>query len=375
MEADDDVLAMLHDAAADFLAAPRGAGEKRGAIGVPRRVDHAIWREMAGLGWIGLGLPESAGGIGLGLSGATTLLELFGRNAFAEPYVAAAVIPSAILNACGDSAAALELAESLSTGDRLVTLAWQESFGEIDPVVGQTRLIDGQLVGTKRFVPAVEDILLVTAQEPAGEVIVAIAADADGVTVERHAAGNSHLAEVRFENAKILHGAPLLRAEAVRPALHLALDAGRIALSAQLAGIGAGCLEHTIHYVSGRIQFGRPIGSFQAIQHRCVDLYIASQLADVSWRHALRLHEAAPGAADNAASISASKARCSDAAMQIGKAAVQMHGAMGFTAESDTGLYLRAAMYYASWLGGSVAHRRRFLAMRLPAETPELFDA
>jgi alkylation response protein AidB-like acyl-CoA dehydrogenase len=147
-----------------------------------------------------------------------------------------------------------------------------------------------------------------------------------------------------------------------RRALRVALDASLIAAAALLSGIAAGALSRTVDYVNQRRQFGQPIGAFQSIQHRCADLYVGLQLAGAAWRRAAKLHDESPGDLANAAAISAAKARASDVALAVGRAAIQMHGAIGFTEESDIGLYLRAAMQYSAWLGGAVAHRRRFLA-------------
>jgi alkylation response protein AidB-like acyl-CoA dehydrogenase len=188
---------------------------------------------------------------------------------------------------------------------------------------------------------------------------VAVAANADGVEIKDQAAGSGTVSEVRFDRAPLMCAEPLLDGAAAATALTRALDAGRVGLSAQLAGLAAGMLERTLAHVTRRVQFGRPIGSFQVIQHRCVDLYTAMRLADATWRDALRVYESGD---DTRIAISAAKARCADTAQRIGREAVQMHGAMGFTEDADIGPYLRAALYAYSWLGSPLLHRRRFLA-------------
>src|SRR5690606_31992979 len=111
-----------------------------------------------------------------------------------------------------------------------------------------------------------------------------------------------------------------------------------------------------------RVQFERAIGSFQTIRHRCVDLYIATQLAGAAWRHALAQFES--GDADAiATAASAAKARCADTAQRVGREAIQMHGAMGFTEEANIGLFLREGLRGFAALGSPLQQRRRFQAL------------
>ena len=123
-------------------------------------------------------------------------------------------------------------------------------------------------------------------------------------------------------------------------------------------------LERTISFVNDRVQFARPIGSFQTIRHRCVDMHIATQLAGATWRNALALFE--QGNADAIAqAASAAKARCADTAQRVGREAIQMHGAMGFTEEADIGLFVREGLRGYAALGSPSLHRRRFHSLHL----------
>lgn len=360
MDNDDDIdiTGPLRDSVADFLGGHPAAASRDAVLGAPQPVDRALWRELAELGWLSLALPEPLGGLGLGLREATVLTEQFGRAAFLMPYVAATVMPAALLSVGDDSPLVQELAASMAGGERLLTLAWQEHVGEIDPERPSTRVDAGRLYGRKCFVAAVEDdsILLVTAVSGDELVVVAVEAGAGGVTKRVSASGGGTLAEVTFDGARILHDRPLLTGKPAGTALNRALEAGRVALAAQLAGLAAGCLEKTVRYVGDRVQFARPIGSFQTIRHRCVDLHIAIGLADASWRHA--------ASSQTPDAVSAAKARCGDTALRVTREAIQMHGAMGFTEEGGIGRYARAALADSSWLGSPAAHRRRFLSAR-----------
>lgn len=354
---------MLRESAAQFLDGRDFAAAARGAIGQRRAIDRSVWREMADLGWLALALPESLGGSGLGIAEQAVLSELFGSHVFPEPYVAASVLPCAVLAACTDETGT-GLARACGEGTRLFALAWQEAAGQIDPPVPETRLASGRVHGRKRFVAAAEDdgVLLVSARTDDTPCIVAVAADAPGVRMAHHATGLGSGADVDFRDAPILGGAPLLAGTAATVALHAALAAGRAALAAQLLGLAAGALDRTLQWVGMRKQFDRAIGSFQTIQHRCVDLRIAVELSAASLRNAIHALERAPGTAATNAAISAAKARCGDTATLVGRSAVQMHGAIGFTEDAPIGVYLRMAMSAAGWLGGAVDHRRRLLA-------------
>ncbi|MES2320773.1 MAG: acyl-CoA dehydrogenase family protein [Pseudomonadota bacterium] len=353
---------MLRDAAGDFITGRYDPASLRVASLSPRGADRAMWREMGEMGWLGLGLDEARGGSGLGLAGDTALAELFGRTLFAAPFVAGASMPADLLGQ-SDTAACRDLSDMLRAGERLVTLAWQEHAGQIAPDEFSTRLVDEKVSGCKKFVPVAEAdaILLVPAMHRGALVIVAVAADGPGVVLAQAAAGIGASATVTLDQAPILFGGPLFEGEAAQSALRRTLAAGRIALAAQLAGLAHGCLEKTIAYVGQRVQFNHPIGAFQTIQHRCVDLHIAVRLASASWRHALVQFESAPASAATEAAVSAAKARCGEVAIRVAREAVQMHGAMGFAEEVDIGFYLRSALHLSSLLGGPQAHRRRFV--------------
>lgn len=378
----DDVSAMLGQSAADWLG---GLGSRRGLqgpLGAVRPVQRSLRADMAGLGWIGLGLPPALGGLGLGLREALVLCDAFGRHAFPEPYVATVVMPEAVLALAAEHPAAGGLATLHRAAARWLTLAWQEQAADDGSQAPHTRLEGQRLHGAKCFVPAVEadTVLLVSAVQGHETVLVAVDADAPGLTVRPTAAGDGvSLARLRFDGTPVRAGGVLLAGPAARHALARALAAGTLGSAAQLAGLASGCIEKTVAYVNGRRQFERAIGSFQSVQHRLVDLYTAQRLASASWRHALKCFEG--GDADDAdgkvgdqvatsaatiAAISAAKARCADAAVQAGRLAVQLHGAMGFTEEADIGAYLRAAFFHAAWLGNAGQHRRRFAAGLAP---------
>lgn len=329
----------------------------------PPRPDTALWQQLAELGWLGLALPEYLGGSGLGLDEATLIAGGLGRWLIPAPFVANALMPAILLAQCGESALAGQLAERLAGGATMISLAWQEHIGQLDPIAGATRYRDGDLHGRKVAVADVagDGIVLVLADDGDGQpVLAAIAADARGVAVDRAPAGSGSLATITFSDAPAL--GILSRGKTATQALAVALAAGRIALCAWLAGAAASCLDKTLTHLRDRQQFGKPLGSFQALRHRCADLHIQLELANAGWRHALARYADAPLAADTLTAIAAAKARGADAALQVAREAIQMHGAMGFVEEGGVGHHLRAALFGAAWLGSARRHRRGFIA-------------
>jgi alkylation response protein AidB-like acyl-CoA dehydrogenase len=121
--------------------------------------------------------------------------------------------------------------------------------------------------------------------------------------------------------------------------------------------------EMTMDYLRTRVQFNRPIGSFQALQHRSVDLYIQEQLSTVVLNDAIEALDERPNEAATMAAVSRAKARCSDAASLITRQAIQMHGGIGFTEDADVGLFVKRALVLSAGLGNSAYHRRRFLRL------------
>lgn len=361
---DLEITRMLRDSVVNFLESHSEAASKQTAPGLPQEVDGNMWAQLAELGWLGLALPESVGGSGLGLREATVLTESFGQFAFESPYVAAVVMPSVLL-AMSDHRATVGIASQLIAGESLVTLAWQEVRGQIELSLPATELLEHRyVVGNKTFVPLVQSnsLLLVSARSEGEWVIVAVDAAATGVNWQSSATALGSAAELSLDHVEILGDEPLLRGEQAQRALELSIEAGRTALAAQLAGLARGCLAKTLSHTADRVQFGKPLGTLQSVRHRCADMHMSIRLADASWHKALSLLESRPSGRETVAAVSAAKARCADTALEVARGSVQLHGAMGFTEEGGIGRYLRAAMAGSGWLGSSTAHRRRFLA-------------
>jgi alkylation response protein AidB-like acyl-CoA dehydrogenase len=237
----------------------------------------------------------------------------------------------------------------LLAGDAIVIPAWQEQANSL-ALDGGTVLGDGRVSGHKRFVPmaAGADAFLVSA---AGGLAL-VARDAPGVTlaIDRTQDGG-HYGTLTLERAP---------AQPVAGDLAEAIEEATLATAAFLLGVMERAFAMTLAYLKTRQQFGKPIGSFQALAHRAADLKIEVALTRASVEAAAATLDTSAAAPVRQAAVSRAKARASDAAMRVTRQAIQMHGGIGYTDEYDVGLYLRKAMVLANLFGSAVLHRARY---------------
>jgi alkylation response protein AidB-like acyl-CoA dehydrogenase len=346
MEAAEDrgeSLRMIRDSAAAI--APRQGDFKR--IRALRFVDpgfdRAVWREMSEMGWPGLRVSEDKGGSGLGVSEFCALCEELGAGLVPEPLIPVAM------------AANLLPAEHLTpvlSGERIVIPAWQERASTFD-VAGTAELRDGKLHGKKAFVPmaAGADAFLVTVRGG----LALVARDAPGLSldIDRTQDGGN------FGTLR-LDGAP---AETVSGDAEQALDEAALATAAYILGVMDRAFAMTLDYLKTRQQFGRLIGSFQALQHRAADLKIQLALTRASVESAAATLDASNVPAIRRAAVSRAKARASDAGMIVTRQCIQLSGGIGYTDEYDVGLFLRKAMVLSNLYGSAALHRARFAAV------------
>ena len=333
-------LRMLRDSAAAI--APRTGDLKR--IRELRftepGLDRGVWREICAMGWPGLRLPEEKGGSGLGMAEFCALSEELGASLVPEPLIPVAM------------AASLLPADQLSavlSGDRIVIPAWQEKPNSLEPH-GTTALAGGKLTGRKMFVPmaAGADAFLVTL--PGGLALVERNAPGVSVQVEQTQDGG-HFGTVRFD------GAP---AEAIAGDASEALEEAALATSAYLLGVMDRAFAMTLDYMKTRQQFGRTIGSFQALQHRAVDLKIQLSLTRASVEAAAITMDSSTNPDLRKSAVSRAKARAAEASMIVTKQCIQLSGGIGYTDAYDVGLFLRKAMVMAPLYGPAALHRARY---------------
>jgi alkylation response protein AidB-like acyl-CoA dehydrogenase len=293
------------------------------------------------------------------------LSEALGRALVAEPVVMASAFSSALLGDAPESKERTRLAAGLSSARVVAIPAWKDPAkqGRAKPVSARPQGDGFVLDGGKHFVEAARAAtdFLVTATADDGCILVSVAADTAGLTItERPGIDGSAIATLSFSGcyvpadrllARAAHTAELLD----RPVLHT-----RLALAAELAGIASKALELAVSYTKERVQFGKPIASFQAIQHRLVDMWTDSEFACASVVNAVETLETDDDRAAQLA-VLAAKARAGDAAFSICRRAVHLFGAMGFTDECDIGLYLKRAINLNATLGQPDELRLQFV--------------
>ena len=366
----DDIQRMLRDAAADYVGRTDTSANVRAWRRKPPGYDSGRWREMAELGWVGIRAPEEFGGAGLGLAAAAALLAETGRGIGPEPLAATAIL--AVRAICGgdNEAAKAELLPSICDGSRMVAVAWQERAGQMaadECVATAEETADGFAVsGEKDFVHAAAgaDGFVVAARGRNGVGLFHVPADAKGLTVDiRWFTDGAPCGRLRLSNVAVPPAQVVASPQRGGIALEAALEEARVAVCAEMLGAMRASLEMTLDYLRQREQFGKAIGSFQALQHRAVDLYVQIELARSAIDRAVRALSSSDEAREKALVASACKARVSDAALLVAKESIQMHGAIGYTDEHDIGLFVRRALKLSAWLGNAAQHRKRFAAL------------
>lgn len=341
----------------------------RGLMQSERGYDPEVWAQMAGqMALPGLIVPEQYGGAGLGYVELTVVMEEMGRTLFCAPYLSCAVLAVNALMCAGGEAVRAELLPEIVAGKKLVTVAVAEEGGswEAGDATATATPADGawSITGHKLYVldGHVADALLVVAKAPDGVGLFRVDGEADGVlrsllpTLDL----TRKLARVELSNA------PAMRVDAggqVAAALDRALALTVIALTAEQVGGARRCLEMSTEYARTRLQFGRPIGSFQAIKHKCADMLVEVEFARSAAYNA-GFTAAEPGCDDaeifEAAHLA--KSYCSDAYFHAAAETIQIHGGMGFTWEHPAHLYFKRAKSSAMLFGDAMQHREKLAA-------------
>lgn len=364
---DNSHAALLAQSVGDFVKRGADLPRVRALAQTHAEFDRAQWRQLAELGWLGVLAPESCGGLGLGLAEAAIVAEGLGRALTPEPYTAVAVLAARALEYAADTPLRGELLSGLVNGERVPVVACHEQADDVNAVriaTAATPFEGGfRVSGQKQFVigAAGADGYIVSA-EAAGELqLLWIPRDAAGCDTgliplaDGRSYGTVTLKDVTVPREQVMASGKVARA-----ALDRALDHAAAIASAELVGVMKCAHEMSLDYMKTRVQFGKAIGSFQALQHRAVDLYIQQELADAVLREVVTQLDASPDGQTRALLASRAKSRCAEAALAITRAAIQFHGAIGFTEDCDVGLYVKRAMTLSAWLGNGRAHRVRY---------------
>lgn len=359
---------LIRTTARQFLTERIGLERVRDLMMSDEGFDRGLWKEMADLGWPGLAIAEDYGGAGLGPVEMSVLLEEMGRFVTPGPFFASAVLATTAIQQAADEESQARLLPELASGETIATLAvYEEPRGwEMLPSSTSAEKVDDgwRLTGVKQAVldGHLADLLLVVADTGDGVGLFGVDANATGVGISQETTldATRRQATVTLDGVDI-EGTSRLDGANTSAALKRTLSMATAALAAEQVGGAQRCMEMSVDYAKSRYQFGRPIGSYQAIKHRCANMLMKVEHAKSTAYHAARVthdEDELAVAAPLAGSV------CSEAYVWVAGENIQVHGGIGFTWEHDAHLYLKRAKA-SSLLFGSPRHQRDLLGRAL----------
>src|SRR5215469_2056769 len=326
----------------------------------------ALWTKLAELGWLGLCVPEEYGGAGLRCLDLVVVLEEMGRSLFPGAFLSAAVGSLAIVLGA-DETQKRHLLPRLAQGEQRATLALHEGAGpwNAEGVALAARAVGAgfRLRGVKRFVAEANaaDWLVVPARtsddEEQAVTLFLVDARESGVSIEPVSTTDTtrSYSEVQFSDVRVAPEGVLGAVGEGAPLLQRIIDRAKVALCADACGGAQRVLELSVAYARAREQFGRPIGTQQAIQHRCADMLVHVEGArSATWRAAWSFDEDEP---QSHTAACMAKAYASDAYLRVASDGIQIHGGLGFTWEQDLHLYFKRAALSSVLFGDSTQNR------------------
>jgi alkylation response protein AidB-like acyl-CoA dehydrogenase len=366
---------MLQKSAADFVRRESSLKRIRELRNDPIGFSKPLFGKMAELGWLGIPFPDQVGGLGQGLVDMVVVMEEFGRGLMPEPMLSSVLMGGQAIALGGNADQQAEWLTKVVEGQAILTLGYLERQSRYDPfdVTTQAKR-DGSswlLTGEKLFVPdaGVADRIVVTARtqgnrrDREGVALFIVDPKAKGATLtpvptsDWRKRFHLKLDQVRLDDSARLSGQTPSDI-----ALENTLDRATIGLSAEMLGSMNEAFRMTLEYLKTRQQFGVPIGSFQALQHRSADEYVQTELSRSAVYYAAMCVD--ENMADAQAAVSTAKARCNDAFHLIANESIQMHGGIGMTDEHDIGFYFKRARAAEVTLGDSNYHRDRYARLR-----------
>jgi alkylation response protein AidB-like acyl-CoA dehydrogenase len=356
---------LLQQSARDLFARECPAKRVRELMATPTALDAELWKVVADQGWLGLHLDESCGGLGLGTVELAVVAEEMGRACFPGPFFGSSWAATLIAETNGKS----KLLEPLATGESkgAVALLEPNSGWSADEVQLKAAPSGGgfKLTGRKSFVSdaGVADVVVCVAQTGDGLGLLAVPTKAHGIKVTATPGldATRKLYDVDFEGAAVGADDVLAIGEPAGKALARSLDVATLSAAADMLGGMQWILEDAVEYAKTRQQFGKAIGSFQAVQHMCADMLLWTESSRSATYFAAWALTAEPADASRATSIA--KAYASDASREVANRGVQVHGGIGFTWEHDLQLYYKRSKASELMCGDATYHRSRLAEM------------
>ncbi|MEX5637191.1 acyl-CoA dehydrogenase family protein [Parafrankia sp. FMc2] len=370
-EASDAELTELRTAVRDFLSSRADEAAVRAAVDSERGYDDKVWAQIAAeLGLPALALPTAYGGDGYGVVELSVVIGEMGRVLLPSPFFSTVVLAATAIVASGDAGAAERLLPGIAAGATTATLTVPNRAGSWEPATGTLGVhVTGSgsgaevvLEGTAPLVVegGTADVVLIVADSPAGPTLYEVDMTTAGVarTTLRGLDLTRRIARMDFRDVPArLVGEP----GGAAPVVARVLDVATTALAAEQVGGARACLETATAYAKERMQFGRPIGSFQAVKHKCADMLARVQVADAAATEAARAVDGVPGSPDPGVATAVAHAVCSEAFMAVAAENIQVHGGIGFTWEHPAHLYYRRAKASQLLFGGPAVYYERLL--------------
>ena len=360
---------LLKDSVDKYMSERYGGEQRRAYLAEPEGFSAKVWQDFGNLGWLTVPLPESDGGFGGSVVDTSVLMEAMGRSVAVEPYLATVLLAGQLIAGGDNAALKARYLEGILAGNCQAAFAYQErrSRYQIDAIDCRAeRNSDGfRLSGSKALVlnGAAAQVLIVSAWLEDNIALFAVPGESAGLRRDAFRLMDGQaVANVHFDAVQISGESLVCAPEKSMALIHRVLDEATIAVSAQAVGAMEYLLKATVEYCNTRKQFGQPIGKFQALQHRMVDMYTATEQCRSLLVRALCSTSGNEPQAE--VDIAALKTMVGKHGRAVAEEAVQLHGGMGVTEELNIGDYLKRLMVIDSLFGDSDWQRRRFAALR-----------
>lgn len=370
-------LELLRDSAASFCEGEAPASRIKTLRENNSGFDRALYQQFGDLGWLGILVNEEAGGLGMDLNAMSVVAHQAGRQALPEPLLEVAVLSASVINHFTvESRLAKETAGKIVSGESIViTAAETYRAGGVKELATAALDEDGvSLTGKLKAVPHASDadfILVPASIEGEFSIVLLPAAEARLAVAQRSLADGTEHAEVTLNGVKLDAANVLGRGKDAHELFERALEYYQLLTSSYLLGLMSECFEITNEYLRTRVQFDQPIGSFQALQHRAVDLFVQRELSAAVVAETIQAAQRTESLGELRLLASRAQNRTIEAATLITREAIQMHGAIGFTYECDVGHYVNRAMVLAARMGNGAWHRGRIQALAADFEMKE----
>jgi alkylation response protein AidB-like acyl-CoA dehydrogenase len=351
----------IKNSAREFFSAECPIAEVRRLMETETAIDDALWKKFAEQGWTGIIFPETYDGFGLGLVEMAVAMEEMGRALIPGPFISTVLLAGSIIDKAGTEEQKQKYLAPICRGEAKSTLALLEKSASWNPSAVALDATTNTINGQKLFVPdaAIADFIIVAARIDNELALVIVPGKAPGLTKTLTPGIDltRRLYTLSFNNVQIPAGNILARGPKAEQTLEAALDVARVGLTAEMVGGMQRLVDLTVEYAKTRKQFGKPIGTFQAVQHQCSDmLFLLEGARSAAYYAAWALSENDPAAS---LAVSVAKAYASEGYRDAGNKSIQVQGGMGFTWENDAHLFYRRAKASEIAFGDAIFHRER----------------